>query len=64
MLSITEHNSEGGLDAHDSGNKDQQKTVNFGRATTLDGLQLLLGLLVEMLRILYVSAVNIYTYIL
>ena len=34
MLSITGHNSEAGLDAHDSGNKDQQKTVNFGRATT------------------------------
>lgn len=29
MLSITGHNSEAGLDAHDSGNIEQQKTVSF-----------------------------------
>lgn len=29
MLSITGHNSEAGIDAHDSGNKEQQKTVSF-----------------------------------
>ena len=29
MLSITGHNSEAGLDAHDSRNKEQQKTVSF-----------------------------------
>ena len=29
MLSLPGHNSEAGLDAHDSGNKEQQKTISF-----------------------------------
>ena len=29
MLSLPGHNSEAGLDAHDSGNKEQQKTFSF-----------------------------------
>lgn len=37
MLSITGHNSEAGLGAHDSGNNEQQKRVSF--VTVNDELQ-------------------------